>query len=157
MAESHSQLDVRTIARVAGDVLHFVSSMLRPHVQLAAENLFLRKQLALHLERQVKPRRADNATRIALVALSRLIPRRSMPRDGHLPKSRGTNRSASFLGASQALIPARCGHQLTPDASKPAEERFVRRTAVDIGVGIRAVAAAVVAALSTIGCRRCRF
>jgi putative transposase len=47
--------------------------MLRPHVQLAAENLFLRKQLALYLERQVKPRRADNATRIALVALSRLI------------------------------------------------------------------------------------
>jgi putative transposase len=47
--------------------------MLRPHVQLAAENLFLRKQLALYLERQVKPRRADDATRIALVALSRLI------------------------------------------------------------------------------------
>ena len=73
MAESCSQLDVRTIARVAGDVLRFVSSMLRPHVQLAAENLFLRKQLALYRERQVKPRRADDATRIALVALSRLI------------------------------------------------------------------------------------
>ena len=62
MAESSSQLDVRTIARVAGDVLRFVSSMLRPHVQLAAENLFLRKQLALYLERQVKPRRAGAAT-----------------------------------------------------------------------------------------------
>jgi transposase InsO family protein len=73
MAESYSRLDVRTIARVAGDVLRFLSSMLRPHVQLAAENLFLRKQLALYLERQVKPRRADDATRIALVALSRLI------------------------------------------------------------------------------------
>jgi putative transposase len=73
MAESCSRLDVRTIARVAGDVLRFVSSLLRPHVQLAAENLFLRKQLALYLERQVEPRRADDATRIALVALSRLI------------------------------------------------------------------------------------
>jgi transposase InsO family protein len=73
MAESCSRLDVRTIARVASDVLRFVSSLLRPHVQLAAENLFLRKQLALYLERQVKPRRADDATRIALVALSRLI------------------------------------------------------------------------------------
>ena len=73
MAESCSRLDVRTIARVAGDVLRFVSSMLRPTVQLAAENLFLRKQLALYLERQTKPRRADDATRIALVALSRLI------------------------------------------------------------------------------------
>src|SRR4030095_10189455 len=73
MTESCSQLDVRTMARVAGDILRFVSSMVRPHVQLAAENLFLRKQLALYLERQVKSRRADDATRIALVALSRLI------------------------------------------------------------------------------------
>jgi len=29
--------------------------------QLAAENLFLRKQLALYFEREVKSRRADNA------------------------------------------------------------------------------------------------
>lgn len=34
---------------------------------------FLRKQLALYRERQVKPRRADDATRITLVVLSRLI------------------------------------------------------------------------------------
>ena len=47
--------------------------MLRSHAQLAAENLFLRKQLALYLERQVKPRRADDATRLTLIALSRLI------------------------------------------------------------------------------------
>ena len=73
MAESCSQLDVRTIARVAGDILRFVASMLRPHVQLAAENLFLRKQLTLYLERQVKPPRADGATRILLVALSQLV------------------------------------------------------------------------------------
>jgi hypothetical protein len=33
----------------------------------------LRKQLALSVERQVKPRRADDATRIVLVALSRLV------------------------------------------------------------------------------------
>jgi hypothetical protein len=46
---------------------------MRSHAQLAAENLFLRKQLALYIERQVKPRRADDATRIALVALSWLI------------------------------------------------------------------------------------
>jgi putative transposase len=45
----------------------------RPHAQVAAENLFLKKQLALYVERQVKPRRADDATRMALVALSRLI------------------------------------------------------------------------------------
>src|SRR2546422_5405638 len=31
---------------------------------------FLRKQLALYVERQAKPRRADDATRITLVVLS---------------------------------------------------------------------------------------
>jgi len=43
------------------------------HSQLAAENLFLREQLALYVERQAKPRRADDPTRITLVALSSLI------------------------------------------------------------------------------------
>ena len=40
---------------------------------MAAENLFLRKQLALYLERHVKPRRAKVATRLALVLPSRLF------------------------------------------------------------------------------------
>jgi putative transposase len=70
---SQSHVVVRTFLRVVADVLRFGSSLWRSHAQLAAENLFLRKQLALYLERQVKPRRADDATRIALVALSRLI------------------------------------------------------------------------------------
>jgi hypothetical protein len=41
---------------------------------LAAENLFLRKQLALYVERQMKPRRADDATRITLVLLMPVVP-----------------------------------------------------------------------------------
>jgi putative transposase len=40
---------------------------------LKAENLFLRKQLALYLERKIKPRRASRATRLTLVLLSRLF------------------------------------------------------------------------------------
>jgi hypothetical protein len=40
---------------------------------LKAENTFLRKQLALYLERKVKPRRANRATRLTLVLLSRLL------------------------------------------------------------------------------------
>jgi putative transposase len=44
---------------------------LRPRTSLAAENLFLRKQLALYQERKVTPHRADNPTRLALVLLSR--------------------------------------------------------------------------------------
>jgi hypothetical protein len=38
---------------------------------LAAENLFLRKQLALFQERQVKPHRADDPTRWMMAVLSR--------------------------------------------------------------------------------------
>lgn len=45
----------------------------RSRTILVAENLFLRKQLAYYGERQVKPRRADDATRIMLIVLSRLV------------------------------------------------------------------------------------
>jgi hypothetical protein len=47
--------------------------MFRSRTQLAAENLFLRKQLACYVERQVRPRRTDNASRIALVLLSSFV------------------------------------------------------------------------------------
>jgi len=73
MARCRCPFNIRTIVRVLADVVRFASSMLRPRAELAAENLFLRKQLALYVERQVRPRRADNAIRLALVALSRLI------------------------------------------------------------------------------------
>src|SRR4029077_7686495 len=56
------------------DALRFIGLILRPHCALAAENLFLRKQLALYLERKVKPRRARDATRFTLVWLSSLFP-----------------------------------------------------------------------------------
>ena len=38
--------------------------------------LFLRRQLALYVERGVKPRRIDAATRVSLALLSRLAPSR---------------------------------------------------------------------------------
>lgn len=62
-----------TVLRLCGDVARFGSAAVRSHAHFAAENLFLRKQLALYVGRQVKPRRADDATRIALVALSWLV------------------------------------------------------------------------------------
>jgi hypothetical protein len=73
MVQLRSRLDVRTIAGVLGDILKFAPSILLPRTRLAAENLFLRKQLALYVERGVKPRRANDATRLTLVGLSRLI------------------------------------------------------------------------------------
>jgi hypothetical protein len=61
------------VFQVARDLVALIASAMRSRVQLAAENLFLRKQLALYLERPVKPRRADDATRITLVALSPFV------------------------------------------------------------------------------------
>jgi|RhiMetdeSRZDD1v2_1073273.scaffolds.fasta_scaffold54435_4 putative transposase len=51
------------------DAGHFLRLWLRSPAQLAAENVFLRKQLALYQERHIKPRHATNATRLALVWL----------------------------------------------------------------------------------------
>ena len=47
--------------------------LLRSRSALAAENLFLRRQLGLFQERKVKPRRADDSTRWLMVALSHLF------------------------------------------------------------------------------------
>ena len=55
------------------DVGRCLCLCLCPSPALAAENLFLRKQLALYQERQTRPRRATNAIRMSLVWLSRLF------------------------------------------------------------------------------------
>src|SRR5262245_16379090 len=72
MARSRSRTAARALLYILSDIVRFTRTAVRSHAQLAAENLF-QKQLALDVERQVKPRRADDATRIVLVALSRLI------------------------------------------------------------------------------------
>src|SRR5215475_4440991 len=59
-----------TLLGVLLDAARFLVLCLRPAPALAAENFFLRKQLAQYQERQVKPRRANDATRIALAWLS---------------------------------------------------------------------------------------
>src|SRR5437762_5262929 len=73
MPVSRVRAAVRTILRLAGDLARFAIEAMGSRAQLSAENLFLRKQLALYVERHVKPRRADDATRITLLALSWLI------------------------------------------------------------------------------------
>lgn len=50
--------------------LHFLALCPKSRTMLAAENLFLRKQLAFYQERKVVPRRFDNASRFLLVLLS---------------------------------------------------------------------------------------
>ena len=69
---------LRTVCRLLEDLLAFVRLGLTSQAHLAAENLFLRKQLALYQERRTKPRRPDPATRVALVLLSRWLDWRSM-------------------------------------------------------------------------------
>jgi putative transposase len=62
---------LRTAFGVFLDALTFLRLCLRPTASVAAENLFLRKQLALFVERKVKPRRASDSIRFTLARLSR--------------------------------------------------------------------------------------
>jgi transposase InsO family protein len=68
---------VKIARQLLADVLRFVIVALRPTRAVAAENLFLRRQLAMYVERGVKPRRPDVATRVSLALLSRLFDWRS--------------------------------------------------------------------------------
>ena len=52
------------------DGIRFMVLLARSRTALAAENLFLRKQLAFYQERKVRPRHFDNVTRLTLVLLS---------------------------------------------------------------------------------------
>jgi len=58
---------------LAQDAFRLLLLGTRSSAALKVENLFLRKQLALYLEREVKPRRAHDATRLVLALLSLLF------------------------------------------------------------------------------------
>lgn len=64
---------VSVLFALAQDALRFLLLGTRSSAALKAENMFLRKQLALYLEREVKPRRTTDSTRLSLVLLSRLF------------------------------------------------------------------------------------
>jgi len=61
------------LVQLAADAVRWCGLVLRSSRSIQAENLFLRRQLALYHERGVKARRMDPATRIALALLSRLF------------------------------------------------------------------------------------
>lgn len=69
---------LRTVRHLLRDLMALVRLGLTSRAHLAAENLFLRKQLALYQERRTKPRRSDPATRVTLVLLSRWLDWRPM-------------------------------------------------------------------------------
>src|SRR6266508_1825936 len=64
----------RTISSVVVDLARLAFLAAHSRRALAAENLFLRKQLALFQERHVKPRPADDSTRWIMATLSRMFP-----------------------------------------------------------------------------------
>src|SRR5215831_4176505 len=64
----------RTIVPVVIDLIRLAILAVHSRRALAAENLFLRKQLALFQERQVTPRRANDSARWMMATLSRMFP-----------------------------------------------------------------------------------
>jgi putative transposase len=66
-----------TLIRIAlcliEDALQWVVLLFRSSESVHAENLFLRRQLALYIERGVRPHRVDVATRVSLALLARLF------------------------------------------------------------------------------------
>ena len=61
------------VLQVLTDLAGIVPLAVRRHGALAAEILMLRRQLAMYVERGVKPRRVDLVTRITLALLSRFF------------------------------------------------------------------------------------
>ncbi len=60
----------QVLTALAIDVMRFLLTSVRSRTALAAENLFVRKQLALYRERQGTPRRATDPIRLTLVLLA---------------------------------------------------------------------------------------
>ena len=63
----------RGIVAVVSDVLKLGLLFFRSSTAIRAENLVLRRQLARYIERGIKPRRVDHATRVSLSVLCRLF------------------------------------------------------------------------------------
>jgi glycine/D-amino acid oxidase-like deaminating enzyme len=63
------RLGFSTLAELLRDGLRFVKTVPRSRTALAAEILFLRKQLAYNQEHEIRPRRLSDAARLSLSAL----------------------------------------------------------------------------------------
>lgn len=65
------------VIQMVSDLVGWIGLAFRPRKSLEAEILFLRRQLALYMERGARPRRIDAVTRVSLALLSRLFEWRS--------------------------------------------------------------------------------
>jgi putative transposase len=64
---------VQIILRLLADLVGLFVLSIRPRRSVEAENLFLRRELALYQQRGIRPRRVDAATQVSLPLLSRLF------------------------------------------------------------------------------------
>ena len=88
-----------TLRLLLGDGIGYVRLCLRSLAARAAEKLCRRKHLALYQERQAKPQRVINTTRIALVWLSRWFDWYHALVIMHIPHLRNCASSTFFLMA----------------------------------------------------------
>src|SRR5437016_3803979 len=63
----------QAIVGIVSDLLSLLALLVHSSAAIRAENLVLRRQLARYLERGIKPRRVDYATRVRLALFSRLF------------------------------------------------------------------------------------
>ena len=68
---------LKIAAYLLADAIRYVVLLFRATSALRAENLFLRRQLALFMERGVRPPRIDAATRASLAVLGKMFDWRS--------------------------------------------------------------------------------
>ena len=79
----------RALFQVVIDLISLLFLLMCSRGKLAAETLFLRKQLAMYKERSIKPGRIDSVTKLTLLGLSRffLLERRTGGRSAQDPHS----------------------------------------------------------------------
>ena len=68
----------RIVLRLIEDALRWLMLLARSDDSVRAENLVLRRQLAMFVERGIRPRRMDAGARASLAVLTRLFDGRSV-------------------------------------------------------------------------------
>jgi hypothetical protein len=103
-----------TLLMLLVDALRYLGLCLRSPAALAAENLFLRQQFALYRERDVRPRHATHAARLALIWLGRRFDWRNAiaacfgPEAVHCSPAGPKWVAAAWMGSSSSRRPFVC-------------------------------------------------
>ena len=124
-----------TLVKFLYDASYYLLLCLRPASVFAAESFFLRKQLALYQERNVKPRRATNATRKNLSTWRySLEERQRLPGTAYLCS---TGRALSYFLRTTGEIPHPAAAPARHAAVRAGSRNLSRRDASPQPQGIR--------------------